>query len=227
MEAKENNRLALVDPAEEITSKSILPVNTASKLQVNSQAELEQAGEIVRILKDLQDEVNRVFEPIVKQAFQSHKIAKAAQNNHLRPLQEAEAALRVKINTYLRKVELDRLVAEAARQKAEENLKQQPAVKSREVLSSEIGVDLGVVDRKFSASAIAPPRLPEVPAPPKAEGMSSTQEWLWKVADISQIPAEFWILDENAISRQVRATKGETKIPGIEVYSEGRVVIRR
>ena len=212
MVAKENNRLALVDPAEEIQSKSILPVNTASKIQVSSQAELEQAGEIVRILKDLQDEVNRVFEPIVKQAFQAHKTAKAAQNDHLRPLQDAEAALRVKINGYLRKVELDRLAALAARQKAEENLKRQPAAQMS----------------MFSATEdIIPPKLPEVPPPAKAEGISSTLEWLWKVVDISQIPAEFWILDENAISRKVREEKGETEIPGVEVYSEARVVIRR
>lgn len=207
----EGFRLTMADPAEEILSKSILPVNTASKIQVTSQSELEQAGEVVRILKDLQDEVNRVFEPIVKQAFQAHKTAKAAQNDHLRPLQDAEAVLRVKINTYLRKVELDRLAALAARQKAEENLKQQPAAQKP----------------MFSASTVPAPRLPEVPPPVKAEGMSSTQEWLWRAVDPGLIPAEYWILDENAISRKVRAEKWETEIPGIEVYSEARVVIRR
>ena len=213
---KVENLITLFDPAEEIQAKASLPVNTAKALQVTSQAELEQAGEIVRILKDLQDEVNKVFKPIVDQAYKAHKAAKAAQNQHLEPLQQAEAALRTKINLFLREQEAQRIAANLKRAAAEENLRQQPAAQH----------NLARL-RAFSVDAVAPPRLPEVPPPPKAEGMATTLEWLWKVVDTSLIPAEFWILDENAISRQVRAQKGETQIPGIEVYSEARAVIRR
>ena len=228
-----NNRIALIDPAEEIQAKALLPVNTAKALKVTSQAELEQAGEIVRILKDLQDEVNKVFLPIVKKAHEAHKAAKAAQNGYLQPLQEAEAALRTKINLFLREQEVKRIAASLERAAAEANLKQQPAVQ-RNLAKEwfEEGRRIAIEDNKaiaraFSADAIAPPRLPDVPAPPKAEGMATTQDWKWKIVDVSLIPAEFWILDDSKITDEVRHSKGETQIPGIEVYSEARAVIRR
>ena len=206
-----NNRIALVNPAEEILAKAELPVNTANGLEVNSQAQLEQAGEIVRILKDLQDEVNKVFEPLVKQAFATHKAVKKAQNDHLQPLQEAEAVLRARINHFLRGEELKRILAEQNRQKAEENLRLQPAAEKP----------------TFSASAVPAPRLPEVPAPPKAAGMSTVQDWKWKLVDAALIPVEFWMLDEEKINTVVKAMQKDTQIPGIEVYPEARAVIRR
>lgn len=208
------NRLALVDPSEDLTARATLPVNTANELQVNTQLQLEFAGDIVRTLKDLQDEINRTFEPIVKQAHLAHKAAKKAQNDHLQPLQEAEAVLRSRMNMYLRKVELDRLAAIATRQKAEDNLKQQPAIVQRPLFSA-------------PAVVIAPPKLPEVPTPARAEGMHTAADWKWKVVDVSLIPAELWILDETLITQMVNRAKGETTIPGIEVWSESRAVIRR
>lgn len=224
------NRLILVDPADDLIQRATLPVNTALELQISSQRELEVAGDIVRTLKDLQDEINQTFEPIVKQAHLAHKAAKKAQNDHLAPLQEAEATLRVKMNSYMRKVELDRLVATAARQKAEDNLKQQPAAQrpmfaapSRESMGAEIGIDA----KKFDAIRIAPPKLPEVPVPTKVEGIHTVEDWKWKVVDVSAIPAEFWILDEMRIDNHVKFNKGGTQIPGIEVWSESRAVVRR
>ena len=206
------NRLIAIDPAEELASRSQLPVNTAKTLKVESQAELEQAGEIVRILKDLQDEINKVFKPIVEQAYKAHKTAKAAQNGHLAPLQEAEATLRTKINRYLREQEVERIAASLERAAAEENLKHQPAAKNPIITAG---------------MTVPPPRLPEVPAPAKAEGMSTVLDWKWKVTDISLIPARFWKLDEKELDEVVSWGKGETQIPGIEVYSEARAVIRR
>ena len=212
-----NNRLTLVDiPVEEIESKALLPINTAKQLRITSDAELSQAGEIIRILKDLQDEVNRVFKPIVDQAFKAHKTAKAAQNEHLIPLEEAISIVRTKMNIYLREMEIERMTAAVERKAAEDNLRLQPAVeKSVENFP------------KFSASPVLPPKLPEVPPAPKAEGISTILEWKWKLLDASLIPAEFWILDEKAIDIVVRSMKNATTIPGIEVFSESRVTVRR
>mgnify|MGYP001579976728 CR=1 FL=1 len=211
MADKTNNRLELVEPVEEISSRAQLACNTANELQVNSQSSLEHAGEIIRVLKDLQDEVNKVFKPIVEQAFKAHKTAKAAQNQHLEPLQQAESSLRSKINLFLREQELEKLAAIAARLKAEENLKQQPAAQKP----------------TFSASAVPAPRLPEIPPSPKVEGMTTVLEWKWKVTDSALIPAGYWQLDEEWISAEVRRLKEKTEIPGIEVFSESRVVVKR
>lgn len=211
------NRLVAIDPTEELATRATLPVNTAKELQVNSQASLEVAGDIVRILKDLQDEVNKVFEPLVKQAHLAHKAVKNAQNEHLAPLQEAEASLRVKMNTWLRTQEVERLAAIAARQKAEDNLKQQPAIRKPP----------GYTQMVLKALFVEPPKLPEVPAPAKAEGMHTVEDWKWKVVDVAAIPAEYWVLDEDLITKRVNHSKGETNIPGIEVWSEKRAVIKR
>ena len=212
MADNQNNRIELVDLAGEITSKALLPIQTAQMLQVTSEAELEDAGRIVRILKDLQDEVNRVFEPIVAQAFKAHKAAKAAQNEHLKPLLEAEGSIRLKMNLFLSVQKAEREKAESERRKAEEHLRQQPAA---------------LEGKLFSPVPFTAPKLPEVPSPPKASGISELKDWKWKVVDVALIPAQYWMLDETLINAEVRTSKELTQIPGIEVFSEARAVVKR
>lgn len=208
-----NNRIELINPTEEIQAKALLPIQTAQALQVTSEVELEAAGEIVRILKDLMDEVNRVFEPIVKTAYEAHKAAKTAQNEHLKPLLEAEGSIQLKMNLFLSVQKAEREKAKAERRKAEEHLKQQPALQD--------------VEKLFAVGAIHAPRLPEVPAPPKAAGIGETLDWKWKIVDIAEIPSIYWMLDEKLIDDHVRRHKDKTSIPGIEVFGKSRAVVKR
>jgi hypothetical protein len=211
MEANGQNRIELVDIEGEIQSKALLPLQTAKTLQVTSEAELKTAAEMVRILKELQDEVDKVFGPIVEQAYKAHKAAKRAQNEHLKPLVDAEATIRQRINLFLSVKKAEREKAETERRRAEASLRQQPASQPE----------------RLAPATVAPPRLPEVPAAPKVVGVSEVLDWKWKVVDVAQIPAQYWVLDETLINAEVRTSKELTRIPGIEVFSESRAVVKR
>jgi hypothetical protein len=218
----ENMMQMMQDPVMGLREKIELPINTANGLQVTSNPELEVARDIVRAIKDLEEEVNKVFEPIVKKAYAAHKAAKKAQNEHLEPLERAEASLKLKMSVYLRKVELERLTAEK--------------IKEAEIKEAEVARKEAIQEALQYApegAKVLPPKLrPLMPVPipsppPKVEGVIPTKVWKWKVTDASLIPADYWVLDEVTINATVRAQKGETQIPGIEVYSEGGVAVTK
>lgn len=211
-----DNRIQLVEPIEDLTHRALLPINTATKMQVSCQEELEMAGELVRVLRDLQEEINKVFEPIVSQAFKAHKAAKKAQNDHLQPLVNAETSLRLKMSVWLREQEALHQQAVEKQQKEIQQIQQQQEKKK--------SFPQNFPQAKLSASSPAP-KLTEIPPKPRVEGIHTATEWKWKVLDVSLIPPEFWVLDEKAIDAVVKVQKGQTLIPGIEVFSQANVVV--
>jgi hypothetical protein len=68
---------------------------------------------------------------------------------------------------------------------------------------------------------------PIVPEAPRASGLSLTETWKFSIVDASLIPREYLVPDEIKIGRIVRAMKGETKIPGVRIYSEKSVSSRQ
>lgn len=64
---------------------------------------------------------------------------------------------------------------------------------------------------------------------PKAEapaGISYREVWKFRVTDEKLVPREYLAVDEKKIGGVVRALKNETRIPGVEVYSEKTVAGR-
>jgi len=62
--------------------------------------------------------------------------------------------------------------------------------------------------------------------PPKAQGISTRESWKFRVTDASAVPREYLCVDEKKIAAVVKLSKGDTQIPGIEVYREDTVVVR-
>lgn len=96
--------------------------------------------------------------------------------------------------------------AQAARDKAEKDRLAEVARLDREAKEK---------DRAFKA------QLKDVESL-KVKG--TRQIWKWKVVDISQVPPEFWMLNEQALNEAV--TKGGVRmIAGIDIYPESIVAI--
>jgi hypothetical protein len=55
---------------------------------------------------------------------------------------------------------------------------------------------------------------------PKVSGLSYREQWRFRITDPAKVPREFLVVDSVKIGGVVRALKGETKIPGVQVYSE-------
>lgn len=67
------------------------------------------------------------------------------------------------------------------------------------------------------------------PAPPpetKVEGISFKKVAKFRVADKSQVPMEYLIVDEKLVGNVVRSSGGKIAIPGIEIYFEDVVSAR-
>lgn len=56
------------------------------------------------------------------------------------------------------------------------------------------------------------------------QGLAEREDWTWRVIDETQIPRQYWVLDQTAISKVVKAMKDKTQIPGIEAVRETKMV---
>jgi hypothetical protein len=62
-------------------------------------------------------------------------------------------------------------------------------------------------------SALTAPQAVE-----KQPGIVSVDEWHWRVIDQTLVPARYLTVDDKKITRYVNAMKGDSEIPGIEVF---------
>jgi chromosome segregation ATPase len=53
---------------------------------------------------------------------------------------------------------------------------------------------------------------------PKAAGVRRVQVWHARVVDAALVPREYLIINESALDKVAKATKGAIRIPGVEIY---------
>jgi hypothetical protein len=70
------------------------------------------------------------------------------------------------------------------------------------------------------------PALVEAPVVQKVQNISIREEWYIKVVDFSKLPDEFKMPDDSKLGKFVRAMKEKTAIPGTEIWSEEKTVVR-
>lgn len=56
---------------------------------------------------------------------------------------------------------------------------------------------------------------PELPT-----GVSTRTVWKWRIVDANLVPREYWAIDESRVQAHVSTYKGQSQIPGIEVFPE-------
>ncbi len=71
---------------------------------------------------------------------------------------------------------------------------------------------------------IVPPVI--VPRAEAPSGISFREIWKFEIVDANLVPREYLVIDDKKIAGVARALKGETRIPGIRVYSEKMVAGR-
>ena len=55
---------------------------------------------------------------------------------------------------------------------------------------------------------------------PKVDNRKYATRWSWKVTDINKVPREYLKVDDIMMNSLVRSRKGQTRIPGIEVFED-------
>jgi len=61
---------------------------------------------------------------------------------------------------------------------------------------------------------------PVLAPPPKPKDAYFREEWRYTITDRALVPKEYWVIDEQALARVVKAMKGTKEIPGIHQYPE-------
>ena len=112
-----------------------------------------------------------------------------------------------------------RRIADEARREAEERARQEREFNERRAARAVERGDFDTAEKAQQAAAtvstpVIAPKIPEV------KGVATVEVWKYVVEDASILPREYLIPDQVAIGAMVRAKKGDTKIPGVRVYSE-------
>lgn len=184
----------------------------AKEKQITNQGELEAAAEILKEIKGRQKRVKDIFGPIKDKTHKAWKEVCDQEKGYLDPLNKAESFLKSKMGTY--QMEQDRIRRE------EEKRLQEEARKKEEARRKEQAEKTG--DNSILEKPIVVPQI-KVQNLEQPKGTSFVEKWNFKIVDPDKVPKEFLVIDEKAIASIVRVKKGNTNIPGVEVYATKEV----
>lgn len=194
-------------------------------------------------LKQAEDKVLLFFRDIKDAAFKAHKAITAKESEHLKPIKTARDRLSRLIYDYER--ELDRLRREQELIESKRLQEQQQAQALEEAVALSDAGAVEMAEQVVEQAIAVPAPVVVLPSPAVAvQGVSIAQNWQWKFAgcgsglswdQLSQeerervlrfLPREHMRPDDKAITKIVKAMRGGTRIPGIEVFDAGSVRVR-
>lgn len=220
----EKNELAI---REEVSGVTI----QVEGMIVDSEEAYQMAAELGTAIKTQAKKVAEFFAPMKKRASDAHKEICAREKMMLSPLQTAERELKNKMGTF--RMEEDRRRREAEEQARRAALEEQRR-KEEEAMALESQGRLEEADAALAEAEVAESVVKTgayVAAPQKAAGVSVSRDWVITKIDTKQVPDEIAgavirPVDEAAIMRLIRATKGGIVIPGVEYAEKARMSFR-
>jgi hypothetical protein len=214
----------LTTEAIEISTKALTIPDKAKQIQITDDDTYRAAGEILLQIKDLRRQVDEAFDPIISKAHEAHREALAQKKRADAPLVEAEGIIKPRIAAYINEINRKRAEEEARlreeARKAEEERRLIEAIKAEES---------GQVEKaeEILAAPVEIAKVRPITEAPKVAGISVQKRWTYRIIDGTLIPREYLTPDHSKIGMIVREGKGETTIPGIEVFSEDTVAAGR
>lgn len=192
-------------------------LSKASSLTVENDQDQQNAVTMIQALKTRKYAVTEFFGPSKKAAFEAHRLISGRERLLLAPLTKAEDSIKAKLSDYVRRVEIERAEMVHAAQEA-------MAKRAEELL------DDGHIDAAVNLETMA--KHVTVAPQEKPSGMSTGVDWDIVIEDPEAVPVNFMgveirPIDEKAIRRLVKASKGKLSIPGVSVVQKDRVIVRR
>jgi len=216
---------------QELEEKTLSFPKQASLLKVSDQTTLTKANGFLLDVKAMQKQINDTFDPVIKKAHEAHREAISQKKKYETPLRDAEGIVKKEIGAYMAEQERIRKEAEEkvrreieeAERKARENEER----RLQEAIEAEEAGDIEAAENILNSIPSKPePIATPVPMKPLTQGISTQKRWKFRITDADKIPREYMKPDEQKIGAVVRATKGQTRIPGVEIYSEDSVSAR-
>lgn len=226
---------AVITPApqqQELGQQVVTWTQFANGLEITDESTADRASRCLVTVKELQSQADESFDPIIKKAYEAHREAIAQKKRIVEPLEQATATLKTKLGSWLEE-ERRRIEDEQRRLQAEADHR---AAEQREAEIEEAEVS-GATTEEIEVLAQAPLAVaPVLRTVPKLNGVSARQLWLAQVTDlqalvkfIAQNPQYLNLVQPNttAINALARTLRSAAQIPGVKVWQDTGISVRR
>lgn len=234
---QKENIVAVMPPSEVLNEEQLTQQVSDIEFQAESfviktPEDYEAAGEFGKLLKQKAAEVTGFFKPMKDSAYQAHKAVCDREKAMLTPLKNAEKIVKKTMGDYLMEQErIRREAEEAARRAAEEERERKlREAEELEAAGDKEGAEAAVEEAVVMDEATGY----SVPAPvkPKVSGVSTSRDWEITSINTSAVPISFSGMelrpvDQAAVMRLIRASKGTIEIPGIAYREVAKMSFRR
>jgi len=222
---------------EQVAQKANLLVQNATTIKVIDPTTQHQASQVLLAIAAIRKEISDTFKPMKDAAFRAHRTICEQEKKHDKPLAEAEDAVKKQIGTFVAEQQRLAREAEEAARKAERERAEREAAEQAQERAIDDAVALEAIGDTVGAAAVLnhPAPMPVryvAPAPiaPKVAqvaGVSTREDWDFRIVDESLIPREYLLVNESAIRALGKTTKGKAKVAGVEFYSRQIVAASR
>ncbi len=204
----------------------------AESFIVETDDDYKLACEFGRSLKKKSAEVKSFFKPMKENANKAHRAICDRESAMLKPLMNAEAIIKRSCGSFLQEKERKRRAAEEAARRAAEAERERKLAEAaaaeaagNNAKAEEAFNEAVIMDEARNVSIVQPTKV-------KVEGASSVKDWKITKIDQKLVPVELSgavlrPVDEKAIIKLIRATKGGIKIPGVEFEETVEMRFRR
>ena len=198
---------------------------------ITGQEDYERASDFLREIKGMQTKVKEYWEPLRVITKQAYDNILAKKKEMMTPLEKAETILKRKMGDFANeqeriKREREEAVRRLAAQEAEKNLEEAAEAESRgDQETANYAMSNAEVMDNLARSEV------NVAGPAKTAGVSLQRTWRIVSIDSSQVPisvngAELRPVDEKAVLRLIKSSKGTVNIPGVVYESDFSVSAR-
>lgn len=193
-------------------------------ITVDSQESFSEMESIISLAKSLNKEIKDFYDPHIKDANAVHKGLTKSRKEKLDPIKAVIDIGQKKLGDYHQRMRIAQ--QEAERLEHEEQKKLEAArLDVAEILEETQGTGAGEA-YLASTEKIADDNIQKVDFKPSSNGGSVRTNWKFEISDISKIPIEYMVPDMVMIGGVVRAKKGDTNIPGINVFPETKHIVK-
>ena len=203
----------------------------AMALTVSDDMSYQAAGDLARKIKAMQKTVKDYWEPVRAAAKKAYDGVLGKKKEMLEPLEKAEAILKRKMGDYAMEQQRRAREEEARRRREAEAAAQS---KLEEAIVAEADGDAAAAEYAMAEAEVYDNYAATIEGTakkPKATGVSMAKAWKITAVDPGKVPCtihgvEIRPVDQKAVMRLIRASKGTIIIPGIRYEEDVSVSVR-
>lgn len=228
-----NNALAVEQetPEKTLGSETMAIMQVAQSTAIKTQEDYEAAAGTLREVKRLQKKAKEYWEPLRVAAKKAYDGVLEKKKQMTDPLDKAEGILKGAMSTYTVEMEKKRRAREEAMRRAaqmEANRMMEEAV-AAEAAGDTVGAAAAMEEAEVMDEVASTGKV--TVSAPKATGVSQSKTWRIVSIDPDKVPVkagdmEIRPVDQAAVMRLIRESKGTVKIPGVQYEESVSISVR-